>query len=149
MCGFLHAVAGRQHWLMIFCLSAVQLAARLRVLSLVTLVFANLVFSVPTIQLLRRDSIDQQLTVKAACRCSTLDEDDVRSRECLVTDSHHLLNIKSVPGWPKVEKYVSDTFGASNFTVKINPYNVCGHRYSSFSISSVPTVQRQKGCHVY
>jgi hypothetical protein len=84
-----------------------QLALRIQVLSVFALIFADLAFSVPTTEILRRDSIEEQLTVKAARRCSTLDEDDVRS----------------LPGWPKVEKYVSDTWGEGNFTVKINPSN--------------------------
>jgi len=88
---------------MIFSLSPVF---KIQVL-LLALIFADLVFSVPTVQLFGRDSIEQQLTVKAARRCSTLDEDDVRS----------------LSGWPKVEKYLSDTYGQGNFTVKINPSN--------------------------
>jgi len=90
---------------MVFLLSSVQLS--FRVLSLFALIFADLVFSVPTAEILRRDSIEQQLTVKAASRCSILDEDDVRS----------------LPGWPKVEKYVTDTWGEGNYTVKVNPSN--------------------------
>jgi hypothetical protein len=92
---------------MIFSLSSVQLALRVQVLSLFALIFADLVFSVPTTEILRRDSIEQQLSVKPASRCSTLDEDDVRS----------------LPGWPKVEKYISDTWGNGNFTFKVNPSN--------------------------
>jgi len=51
--------------------------------------------------------MEQLLSVKAASHCSILDEDDVRS----------------LPGWPKVEQYVSDTWGPGNYTVKINPPN--------------------------
>jgi len=87
---------------MIFSLSSAQLAALLFALT-----FADLVFSFPTTDLFRRDSIEEQLTVKAARRCSILDEDDVRS----------------LPGWPKVDKYISDTWGEGNFTVKVNPPN--------------------------
>jgi len=88
---------------MIFSSSSVQFGFRV----VFALIFADLVFSVPTTEILRRDSIEQQLTVKAARRCSILDEDDVRS----------------LPGWPKVEKYVSDTWGEGSFTVKVNPSN--------------------------
>jgi len=88
---------------MILSLSSVQLAALLFALA-----FADLVLSFPTtIDLFRRDSIEEQLTVKAARRCSILDEDDVRS----------------LPGWPKVKKYISDTWGEGNFTFKVNPPN--------------------------
>jgi len=88
---------------MILSLSSVQLAALLFALA-----FADLVLSFPTtIDLFRRDSIEEQLTVKAARRCSILDEDDVRS----------------LPGWPKVNKYISDTWGEGNFTFKVNPPN--------------------------
>jgi len=116
---------------MVFSLSSVQLS--FRVLSLFALIFADLVFSVPTAEILRRDSIEEQLTVKAASRCSILDEDDVRSREYLSKVRKQLLNNtpRSVPGWPKVEKYVTDTWGEGNYTVKINPSNVC-YRYALF-----------------
>jgi hypothetical protein len=81
---------------------------RIQVLPLLLIfIFADLVFSVPTAHLLRRDSIEQQLSVKAARRCSILDEDDVRS----------------LPGWPKFEKYLSDTWGQGSFRVEINPSN--------------------------
>jgi len=105
---------------MIFSLSSVF---RVQVLSLLlALIFADLVFSVPTAQLLRRDNIEHQLTVKAARRCSTLDEDDVRS----------------LPGWPKVEKYLSDTWGQGNFTVKINPSNYRDKRATMCIVDSLP-----------
>ena len=67
---------------MIFFLSSFQLAFRVPTL-LFALIFADFVFSVPTIEIQRRDSIEQQLTVKAARRCSILDEDDVQSRGCI------------------------------------------------------------------
>jgi len=91
---------------MILSLSSVQFAFRVRAL-LFALIFADLVFSVPTIEIQRRDSIEQQLTVKAARRCSILDEDDVQS----------------LPGWPKIEKYISDTWGEGSYSVKVNPSN--------------------------
>jgi hypothetical protein len=72
---------------MILSLFSVQFAARVQILSLFALVFADLVFAVPTTQLSGRDSIEQQLVVKAARRCSILDEDDVQSRECVRSDS--------------------------------------------------------------
>jgi len=87
---------------MIFSLSSVQLAALIFAIT-----FADLVFSFPTTDLFIRDSIEHQLTVKAARRCSIMDEDDVRS----------------LPGWPKVNKYISDTWGKGNFTLKVNPPN--------------------------
>ena len=43
----------------------------------------------------------------------------------------HLLNNTSVPGWPKIEKYISDTWGEGNYTIKVNPSNVCCHGYAS------------------
>jgi len=92
---------------MIFSLSFVRFDLRVQALSLFALLLADLVISVPTTEILRRDSIEQQLIVKAARRCSNLDEDDVRS----------------LPGWPKVEKYVSDNWGEGSYTVKINPPN--------------------------
>jgi hypothetical protein len=102
---------------------------KLQVLSLFAIIFADLVFSVPTTEILRRDSIEQQLTLKPASRCSTLDEDDVRS----------------LPGWPKVEKYVSDTWGDGNFTVKINPPN---YRDKVAKICIVdPTLIKASGAH--
>lgn len=107
---------------MIFSLSSVQFAARLQVLSLFALIFADLVFSVPTTQLFRRDSIDQQLTVKAARRCSTLDEDDVQS----------------LPGWPKFEKFVSDTWGEGDFTLEINPANYKDKRATMCIVDPIP-----------
>jgi len=107
---------------MILSLSFVRFTARLHVLSLFTLIFADLVFSVPSTVLFRRDSIEEQLTVKAARRCSILDEDDVRS----------------LPGWSKVEKYVSDTWGEGNFTLKINPANYKDKRATMCIVDPIP-----------
>jgi len=105
---------------MIFSLPPVY---KTQVLSLLlALIFADLVFSFPTVQLLRRDSIEQQLTVKAARRCSILDEDDVRS----------------LSGWPKLEKYLSDTYGQGNFTVKINPSNYKDKRATMCIVDPLP-----------
>jgi len=106
---------------MIFSLS-IEFTAKLQVLSLFALIFADLVFSVPTAQLFRRDSMEQQLTVKAARRCSMLDEDDVWS----------------LPGWLKVENYVSDTWGDANFTVKINPTNYRDKRAVICIVDPIP-----------
>jgi hypothetical protein len=109
-------------------ISSLQLAFRVQVLSLFALILADLVLSVPTAEILRRDSIEQQLTVKAARRCSILDEDDVRS----------------LPGWPKVEKYVSDTWGEGNYTVKINPSN---YRDKRATLCMDPVLIKPSGGH--
>jgi len=107
---------------MTFSLFSIQLAFRVQVLSLFALILADLVFSVPTTQIFRRDSIEQQLAVKPARRCSTLDEDDVLS----------------LPGWPKVEKYVSDTWGEGNFTLEINPSNYKDKRATLCIVDPIP-----------
>jgi hypothetical protein len=107
---------------MILSLFSVQFAARVQILSLFALVFADLVFAVPTTQLSGRDSIEQQLVVKAARRCSILDEDDVQS----------------LPGWPKVEKFVSDTWGEGSFTLKINPSNYRDKRATMCIVDPIP-----------
>jgi hypothetical protein len=94
----------------------------LQVLALFYLVLADLVFSIPTTELVRRDSMEEQLIVKAAHRCSSLDEDDVRS----------------LPGWPKIEQYVSDTWGEGNFTLLINPSNYKDKRATMCIVDPIP-----------
>jgi len=111
---------------MIFSLSSVQLAFRVSFFA--ALILADVALSVPTTEILRRDSIEQQLTVKAARRCSTLDEDDVRS----------------LPGWPKVEKYVSDTWGEGNYEVTINPSN---YRDKRATLCMSPVLIKPSGGH--
>jgi len=107
---------------MLFSLFSVRLYARVPVLALFYLVLADLVFSFPATGLVRRDSIEAQLTVKAAHRCSTLDEDDVRS----------------LPGWPKIEQYVSGTWGEGNFTIYINPSNYKDKRATMCIVDPIP-----------
>jgi len=107
---------------MIFSLSFVQFTASLQLLSLLALILADLVSSAPTTQLGRRDSIEEQLMVKAARRCSILDEDDVQS----------------LPGWPKVEKYISDTWGKGDYTITVNPSNYRDKRATLCIVDPIP-----------
>jgi len=107
---------------MIFALPSVHFTARVQILSLFALVLADLVCSVSTTQLIGRDSIEQQLSVKSARPCSTLDEDDVRS----------------LIGWPKLEKYISDTWAESDFALKINPPNYKDKRASLCIVDPLP-----------
>lgn len=107
---------------MIFSSSFVQFTARLQLLALLAVILADLVFSAPTIQLGSRDSIEEQLMVKAARRCSILDEDDVQS----------------LPGWPKIENYISDTWGKGDYTITINPSNYKDKRATLCIVDPIP-----------
>jgi hypothetical protein len=88
------------------------------------LIFADLVLSIPASRFVRRDSIEGQLVVKAAGRCSLLDEDDVRG----------------LPGWPKLEQHVLDTWGKGIYTLKINPPNYKDKRATMCVVAPVPVI---------
>jgi len=65
------------------------------------------VFSIPNSRFVRRDSMEEALSLKTARPCSVLDVDDVQS----------------LLGWPKLQKYAIDTWGVGNVTISINPPN--------------------------
>jgi len=65
------------------------------------------VFSIPNSRFVRRDSMEEALSLKTASHCSVLDVDDVQS----------------LAGWPQLQKYAIDTWGGGDFTLSINPPN--------------------------
>jgi len=97
----------------------------------VLFIFVDLVLSLPTSRFVRRDSIEHQIAVKAASRCSILDKDDVWS----------------LPGWPKLEKYVLDNWGKGNYTLNINPPNYKDKRATLCVVDPVPVISsRDHNC---